>query len=156
MMNMKNKVYLVLITLLVPFVSFAEDLKDINSVAKKATSIGNLVIELAISLAVIWIIVGVVRYFIMGKDGEDRSAAGMNILYGVIGLFVILSIWGFVYLFTNTFKFASNEKPSFDGIMLRDLNGNIPGKSSGGSGGFSNPPARQGFDTPKPIDPGAV
>lgn len=131
MKNIYNKFCLILLVLL-PAVSFAEDLKDINSVAKKATSIGNLAIELSISLAVIWIIVGVVRYFIMGKEGEDRKAAGMNILYGVIGLFVILSIWGFVWLFTNTFKFASNERPDFKEIMLRDLDGNLPGKTGGG------------------------
>jgi len=94
-----------------PVFAFAQQLNDINTVAQKATNIGNLIVQLAISLAVIWIIVGVVKYLIIGS-GDDRKAAGMNILYGVIGLFVILSIWGLVFLLTNTFQFGRNTAPT--------------------------------------------
>jgi hypothetical protein len=85
-----------------PAVSFAQTLTNIDDVASKATRIGNLVIEIAISLAVIWIIINVIKYLIAGGD-EDRAAGGKAILYGVIGLFVILSIWGLVAILTNSF-----------------------------------------------------
>lgn len=94
-----------------PTFAFAQTpLVDINTVAAKANSIGNLFVELLISLAVIYIIYSVVRYLIAGGD-EDRGKAGMNILYGVVGLFVILSIWGLVFLLVNTFRFGDNRKP---------------------------------------------
>ena len=83
--------------------AFAQPLTDIDSVASKATNIGNLVVELAISFAVIWIIVSVVRYLIAG--GEEGRAKGRDaIVYGVIGLFVILSIWGLVYILKSSFR----------------------------------------------------
>lgn len=87
--------------------AFAQQLYDVNSVARKATDLGNLAIQLAIYLAVIWIIVSVVRYLIAG--GEDgRKKMGESILWGIVGLFVILSIWGFVYILRRTFQTRDN------------------------------------------------
>lgn len=108
---------------LVPSVSFAQQLTDINSVASKATNIGNLVVELAISFAVIWIIVSVVRYLIAG--GEDGRAKGRDaIVYGVVGLFVILSIWGLVYILRTSFR-------TQDGVPQNQINNiKIPQPSS--------------------------
>jgi len=87
-------------------------LTDINSVAGKATNIGTLVIGLAISLAVIWIIVSVVRYLIAGGE-DDRKKGGMAILWGVVGLFVILSIWGLVSILRKSFV-TQDQVPTQD------------------------------------------
>ena len=115
--NMKKIIILLLV--LLPSVSFAQALRDINSVAQKATNIGDLIIKLAIAFAVLWIVVSVVRYLIVGADDEEaRKKGGQSILFGVIGFFVILSIWGLVSLLTNSFRFVNNEKPSFDNIRI--------------------------------------
>lgn len=96
-----------------PVLALAQTLNDIDTVAQKATNIGDLIIKLAISLAVLWIIVSVVRYLIVGADNEEeRAKGGKSILYGVIGLFVILSIWGLVFLLTNSFRFGRNTTPT--------------------------------------------
>ena len=87
-----------------PTLVFAQPLTDINSVATKATNIGNLIISLFISIAVIWIIISVVRYLIATNDPEKRKEGGKAILFGVIGLFVILSIWGLVAILRNSFR----------------------------------------------------
>lgn len=94
-----------------PALAFAQTLTDINSVSQKAVNIGDLVIKLAISFAVIWIIISVVRYLIAGSE-DDRKKGGFAILYGIVGLFVILSIWGLVYLLTNSFRFGQNTAPT--------------------------------------------
>lgn len=93
-----------------PAVSFAQTLTNIDDVASKATRIGNLVIEIAISIAVIWIIINVIKYLIAGGE-EERAKGGNAILYGVIGLFVILSIWGLVAILTNSFR-TNNFRPT--------------------------------------------
>ncbi len=87
-----------------PAFAFAQQIGDINDVAKKATNIGNLIIGLAISIAVLWIIISVVRYLIATNDPEKRAEGGRSILFGVIGLFVILSIWGLVAILRNSFR----------------------------------------------------
>lgn len=86
-----------------PLLAFAQPLTDINSVSTKAQYIGSMVIGLAISFAVIWIIVSIVRYLIAGGE-ENRKKGGMAILWGVVGLFVILSIWGLVNILRNSFR----------------------------------------------------
>jgi len=91
---------------LFPVVSFAA-ITDLNGVTAKFTSIGDTVIVLLISFSVIWIVVNVVRYLIAGGE-EDRKKGGMAILWGVVGLFVILSIWGLVAILKNSFATQDN------------------------------------------------
>ena len=90
--------------LLLPFLAFAQPLSDINDVARKATNIGNLVVGLAISLAVIWIIINVIRYLIASGSEDAKKKGGYAILYGIVALFVILSIWGLVAILRNSFR----------------------------------------------------
>ena len=97
-----------LLSLFIPVLVNAQALIDINSVAGKATNIGNLIVQLAISLAVVWIIVNVVRYLIATNDPAHRTSAGWGILWGVVGLFVILSVWGLVYILRNSFRTQDN------------------------------------------------
>jgi hypothetical protein len=104
-----------------PLLAFAQQLTDINSVASKAVNIGNLIVGLAISIAVLWIIVNVVRYLIATNDPEKRKQGGYGILWGVVGLFVILSIWGLVAILRNSFK-TQDRAPSYDNILLNDIN----------------------------------
>ena len=91
-----------------PLSAFAQQITDANGVTNKLTNIGNTVVILLISFSVIWIIVNVVRYLVAGGDNEKRKAGGLSILWGVVGLFVILSIWGLVAILKNTFSTNNN------------------------------------------------
>lgn len=85
-----------------PSIAFAQQITDANSLTTKLTNLGNTFIGILIAFAVIWIIVNVVR-FIIKADSEDRKPIQAAILWGIVGLFVILSIWGLVRILTNTF-----------------------------------------------------
>jgi len=85
-------------------------LNNVNDVGKRLTQIGNLVIELLIAFAVIWIIISIIR-FIMAS-GEERAAHRSSILWGIVGLAVILSIWGLVAILTNTFSVSTPSVPA--------------------------------------------
>jgi len=78
-------------------------IKDVNGLTSRIASIGTVVLYLLVAAAVIFIVWNVVRYFIGGKEGESRGPAGLNILWGLIGLFVIISLWGLVNILLNTF-----------------------------------------------------
>lgn len=93
---------------LAPLSAFAQPISNVNDVTSKLTSIGNTFVTLLISFAVIYIIYNVVRYLIASGDPEKRKEGGMGILWGVVGLFVILSIWGLVAILTNTFGTQNN------------------------------------------------
>lgn len=89
---------------LTPGVAFAQAITDVNSLTYKLTNLGNTVIEILIAFAVIWIIYNVVRYIVKADNPDERKPIGSAILWGIVGLFVILSIWGLVRILTNTFR----------------------------------------------------
>lgn len=109
------KKLLFLAAFLAPYIALAQTqtITDVNSLTAKLVGIGNTVIYLLVSLAVIYIIWNTVQYFIKGSGGEEgaRTKAGMNILWGIIGLAVILSIWGLVGILTNTFRTTPTSQP---------------------------------------------
>lgn len=115
------------------------NITNIDQIAQKGTNIGNLIIEIAISVAVLFIIINTIRYFIIDAE-SDKKAAGMMVFYGVIGLFVILSIWGFVAILRNSFK-TQDARPQnqINNIKFGTLPSTETGNTSGsGSGGLYN------------------
>lgn len=78
----------------------------------------NKVVILLIALAVIFFLYGIVK-FIKSADEEEGREKGKNIMfYGVIGLFVMVSVWGIVNILINTFElntFPSVRVPYFYG-----------------------------------------
>jgi hypothetical protein len=101
------------LTLSAPVSVFAQTsaVTDVNSLSAKLTGIGNIVVYLLVALAIIFIVYNVVMYVIKGSGDEGRSKAGINILWGIVGLFVIVSIWGLVNILTNTFKTTPTNQP---------------------------------------------
>ena len=80
-------------------------INNANDLVKKLTDIGDVVIYLLIAFAVVYIVWTTVMYFIRGQeDSAGRKEAGMRIFYGIVGLFVIVSIWGLVNILLNTFS----------------------------------------------------
>ena len=81
------------------------NITDANSLMKRLATLGDVAVYLMVALAVIYIVWTSVRYFVMGTDGDEgRKKAGMQILWGIVGLFVILSLWGLVNILINTFS----------------------------------------------------
>jgi hypothetical protein len=107
------KKYIYMIFGLLPSISFAQSLRridDINSLSNRLISIGNLVIYLLVSVGVIFIVYNVVFYFIKA-DAKDRSESGLNILWGIVGLAIIVSLWGLVNFLIQTFYTEPNITP---------------------------------------------
>ena len=92
------------LAILVPSIASAQAITDVNSLTYKLTNIGNVVLEILIAFAVIYIVFNAIRYIMAGDKPEERNAIGKGILWGIVGLFVILSIWGLVRILTNTFR----------------------------------------------------
>lgn len=97
------KKIIALLASFVPMVALAQPITDVNSLTFKLTNIGNTAIEILIAFAVIWIIYTTVM-FIVKAGSDDAAKYRTAILWGVVGLFVILSIWGLVRILSNTFR----------------------------------------------------
>lgn len=66
------------------------------------SSIFGILIPILVTFAVIWVIVGVIKYA-TGKDDEAKNEGRKTMIHGIIALFVIVSIWGLVAILNQTF-----------------------------------------------------
>ncbi len=62
------------------------------------------VIPFLITLAVVGFIWGVIQYFLNPDNEEKRKKGKSYILWGLISLFVMVSMWGLVALLSDTFR----------------------------------------------------
>ncbi|MDE2172897.1 MAG: hypothetical protein KGJ33_03060 [Patescibacteria group bacterium] len=107
-----KKILVSALSFALPAVAFAQvnagPIVDANTLAARLIALGNLFTYILITIAVLYIIWHIVIYLIKGgSDEETRKKAGSSILWGIIGLFLILSVWGLVNILANTFKTAS-------------------------------------------------
>ncbi|MFZ1987507.1 MAG: hypothetical protein WAV21_00515 [Minisyncoccia bacterium] len=61
-----------------------------------------LVIPLLYALAILFFLIGMVRFFFAEGD-ENRTKGRAFMLWGLIGLAVIFSVWGLVRVFLSLF-----------------------------------------------------
>jgi hypothetical protein len=67
----------------------------------------NAVIPVLIALGVLYFVWGVVQYVISG-DEEAKKSGRDKIIFGIIGLAVIIGVWGLVNFLRNTFGLNNN------------------------------------------------
>lgn len=75
---------------------------DAFSLLGTISNIFSILIPILITLAVVWVIWGVIKYATAGDD-ETQASARKTIISGVIALFVIVSLWGLVAILNTTF-----------------------------------------------------
>ena len=69
------------------------------------TDIFTPLVALIIGLAFVTFLWGVYKYITVAST-EGKEGARMTIIYGLIGLFVMLSVWGLVDILTRTFDIS--------------------------------------------------
>ena len=63
----------------------------------------NDVMVLFITAAIVAFFWNLVKFIMSGGGGEDRSKALQGIMYSVIAVFIMVSIWGLIHLLQATF-----------------------------------------------------
>ncbi len=70
----------------------------------RAMALGSILIPFLISIAVGIIVFGIINYIRKADNEEKRAEARQFVIWGVIGVFIMLSIWGFVAILLNSFQ----------------------------------------------------
>jgi hypothetical protein len=100
-----------------PAVAFAQSIapaginpsnvNNATTLAQRFSYLFGVAISVLIGLAVLWIIISVVVWLV-SSGSEGAAKWRNNALWGIVGLAIILSIWGLVHLLTNTATLSNN------------------------------------------------
>lgn len=78
-------------------------------------SLLNSIIPLLVALGVVYFVWGVVMY-VIADDEEAKKSGKDRIVFGIIGLAVIVSLWGLVNILVNTFDLGGVPAPTLTPI----------------------------------------
>lgn len=110
-----DKIFIASLALAIPLSAFAQSTTCLGEF-KKSGTIGGLfdyifclinssVIPLLFAIALVVFIWGVVQ-FISGAENEEKREKGRQfMLWGILGLAVMVSVWGLVAIFNKSFGF---------------------------------------------------
>jgi len=77
--------------------------------------INRILIPLALAIAFIFLVWGIVKYFVIGGDSDDGKSKGKDlIIYSLVGFVVIFSFYGLVNLLTGGLGLGGNQINSDD------------------------------------------
>ena len=107
---------------LVPGVAFAQP--QTNQCAANFSTIGDFftygtcllsrtIVPLIVTVALVMFLFGVMKFILNSGDETKRREGREFMLWGIISLFVMLSIWGILNLLTNTFGLTVFAIPQF-------------------------------------------
>lgn len=99
---------------LTPFLAMATTITDV--INQKIFPVLNTIIPLIIAIAVVIFLVGVVKYITAGGDEERRKEARNVMIYGIIGLFVMIAVWGLVNLLKDTLGLDTTTPPAIPNL----------------------------------------
>lgn len=118
-----KKLIIPALAFLLPVVTFAQDLGNLQDLAEGLQDLINLLIPIAIGLAVLAFFWGVALFIFKAGD-EDAKERGRRIMVGgIIGLFVILAIWGILAFIFDALGLKGNVGGNIQDIpTIDDLN----------------------------------
>jgi hypothetical protein len=99
---------------LFPLVAFAaESVGDISDVGDFIiNTINNILVPVLFAIAFIVFLWGAFQAFILGAQDEGVKEKGRNLmLWGLIGFFVMVSVWGLVNILTGSVSLNDNITP---------------------------------------------
>lgn len=100
-------------TLALPVFASAATLLDTLALANTFL---NALMGLFITLAIVVFFWGLIKYLMVA--GEEKSEGLQIMFYGVIAIFVMVSIWGIIRLLQSTFKVTSTDPVIPKGIQI--------------------------------------
>jgi len=106
------------------------DTTYIQSLISGGLSIIRSLLIFLVSLAVVWFIWNVIQYTI-SDDEEKKGKAKEQMIWGIIGIAVIVSVWGLVAILRSMFGADSNDTaPKNLGNMIPETTTYLNGQQS--------------------------
>ncbi len=89
-------------SILLPLFAFAQA-GSIEELFDTIFNLLNQLVPILIAIAVVYFIWGVLQFVTAGADEEKRKSGRNTMIFGIIAIFVIVSVWGLVNILEGTF-----------------------------------------------------
>ncbi len=104
-----------------PFLAFAQQANPnyLSSIIDSAKTLLDQLVVFLIALAVVWFIWNVIRYT-MSSDEEAKGKAKSQMIWGIIAIAVIVSVWGLVGILQDMFlgtRGVTGAQGNFEGMI---------------------------------------
>lgn len=84
-------------------------MNDFGSIVNKFISLGSALIPLLAVIALLAFAMGVGRFIRASSSGGDLSKSKNLLIWGVVGLLIIVSTWGIIALLRNEFGWGGGN-----------------------------------------------
>ncbi len=107
----------IIAALAIPLISSAAPISNISDVGSFIiNTINNVVVPVLFAVAFIVFVWGAFSTFILGANSEEVKEKGKNLmLWGLIGFFVMVSVWGLVNILTGSVSFGNSSQTTLPG-----------------------------------------
>jgi uncharacterized membrane protein YidH (DUF202 family) len=97
-----------------PLISSAATINNVSDVGSFIiNTINNVLVPVIFAVAFIVFLWGAFETFILGATNDTAKEKGKSLmLWGLIGFFVMVSVWGLVNVLTGTIGFGNSTGPS--------------------------------------------
>lgn len=116
-MNRIKKAYplLPLAAALLPLITYAQTVKDI---VRSIRDIVNMIIPILMAIAVAIFLWGIIKFILAGGDDTKEKTAKGYIIYGLIGIFVMVAFWGIIQIAARFLGVNPGDSPVFPTITI--------------------------------------
>ena len=138
---MKKNIILISILLIFPFVTFA--VSDISELMALLTNLIKQATLIVAALALLFFFWGLANFIINAADETKRKEGKQIMLWGIIALFVMVSVWGLVGMLKTTFlkgSSSSTNLKTLPSLSPSGLNQLSPGPDYSGNSPFDFKP----------------
>ena len=112
-----STILLSLTLLLTPTVTFAAP-RNFSELVMVFVNLINIAIPILIALAVLGFFWGVTQYILSASDSTKVEEARKLMIWGIIALFVMVSVWGILRVLSNTFLDSGVDRsPPFERLI---------------------------------------
>lgn len=98
-----------------PVLVGAQTISGLLGLLATANDLINRLIPFIIALTVLVFLYGIFKFVISGGDGEARKEAQGYIIWGIVALFVMVSVWGLVNILVRSVN-LDNTAPNAPGL----------------------------------------
>jgi len=101
---LKNVIVLAVASaIVVPSITSAANVENLGGLIRLLASFINPIAAIITGLAFIFFLWGIAKYIFSAGDENKKQEGKSIMLWGIIGLFVMFSIWGILTILFNTF-----------------------------------------------------